>query len=467
MPVLPCHPHTFVYHNELYQFLSYCQQNAANDSQIVSVSIELDSVDPLVVLQQIAEPNQQSFYFENKSKNQAIAAVDALIQLQTCGANRFVQAQQFINSSLARTITAGTTKDAVSPHFFCSFSFFDEITQSNYPFSAATVFLPRWQISRHRDRCTLVANFLINAETNLDKLYQNWCQKIRTINFLKHTLTAINNTNSIICNKEQNIKNFKKSIISCLELIESSYFQKIVLAHPLDVTYAKPIDLWRSLDNLRTIHPGCYIFAISNGKGQNFIGASPERLISIHNQQLSTDALAGSAPRGKTLAEDTILANSLLTSAKERHEHRVVSDFITQCLDQLEITPQILPPRLRQLTNIQHLWTPIQAQLPTHVHPLEIVAALHPTPAVAGVSRDAACTKIRDYETFERGLYAAPIGWLDAQGNSEFIVGIRSAMLDRDRAKLYAGAGIVAGSNPDREVAEIQLKLQALLKALV
>lgn len=467
MPVLPCHLHTFVYHNELYQFLSYCQQNVTNDSQIVSVLLEIDSVDPLIVLQQIAEPNQQSFYFENKSKNQAIAAIDAVTKLQTCGANRFAQAQQFINSCLAQTITVGTSKDAISPHFFCSFSFFDEITQSNYPFSAATVFLPRWQISRNGDRCILVANFLIDAETNLDKLYQDWCQIVRTINFLKHTSTAIDNTNSIICNEEKNIKNLKKTIASCLELIESNYFQKIVLAHPLDVTYEEPIDLLRSLDNLRNVHPGCYIFAISNGKGQNFIGASPERLISIHNQQLSTDALAGSAPRGKTLAEDTMLANSLLTSEKERHEHRVVSDFITQCLYQLKITPQILPPRLRQLSNIQHLWTPIQAQLPTHVHPLEIVAALHPTPAVAGVSRDKACTKIRDYETFERGLYAAPIGWLDAQGNSEFIVGIRSAMIDRDRARLYAGAGIVAGSNPDREVAEIQLKLQALLKALV
>jgi menaquinone-specific isochorismate synthase len=182
---------------------------------------------------------------------------------------------------------------------------------------------------------------------------------------------------------------------------------------------------------------------------------------------LITDALAGSAPRGKTFIEDADLAKRLLNSEKENHEHQVVIDFITQRLYHLGIVPQLLAPQLRQLSNIQHLWTPISAKVPANVNPLEIVAELHPTPAVAGVPRDVACEAINRYENFERGLYAAPLGWVDYQGNSEFIVGIRSALIDSDRARLYAGAGIVAGSDPDKELAEIQLKLQALLKALV
>jgi menaquinone-specific isochorismate synthase len=148
--------------------------------------------------------------------------------------------------------------------------------------------------------------------------------------------------------------------------------------------------------------------------------------------------------------------------------------------------PQLLPtPQLRQLSNIQHLWTPIQAQLRADIHPLEIVAQLHPTPAVAGVPTKIAQQQIRRYETFDRSLYAAPLGWVDYQGNCEFIVGIRSALIDSEkpsengspadtpagatayRARLYAGAGIVAGSDPNKELAEIQLKLQALLKALL
>ena len=120
-----------------------------------------------------------------------------------------------------------------------------------------------------------------------------------------------------------------------------------------------------------------------------------------------------------------------------------------------------------QLSNIQHLWTPIRSNLPAGTQPLDVLAALHPTPAVAGVPRDRACAHIRRWEPFERSLYAAPLGWIDHQGNSEFIVGIRSALIEGKRACLYAGAGIVAGSNPNGELAEIQLKLQALLSALV
>lgn len=469
MPVLPCRHNTFVYHNELYQFLSHCQQNyVAQSPQIVSLSLEIDFVDPLVVLQQISQPNQLSFYFENKNKQEAIAAIDAVTNLQTSGLDRFLQAQKFINTCCNQIITVKTSKEpSPNAHFFCSFSFFDPIIQTNYPFPAATVFLPRWQVTRCGDRCTLLANFIIDTDTNVDKLYQNLCQKIRTINLLKSNLSLSSDYTPTNITKEiKNVNTLKKSIISSLKLIESAHFKKIVLAHPLDVNSDRPFDWFQSLDNLRQMHPGCCVFATSNGK-QTFIGASPERLISIHNQQLSTDALAGSAPRGKTLTEDTALASRLLCSAKERHEHRIVIDFITQHLHQLGIVPQVRSPRLRQLSNIQHLWTPIQAKVPAHVHPLEIVAKLHPTPAVAGVSRDRACTQIQAYETFERGLYAAPLGWIDNRGNSEFVVGIRSALIDRDRARLYAGAGIVAGSDPDKEIAEIQLKFQALLKALV
>jgi menaquinone-specific isochorismate synthase len=121
---------------------------------------------------------------------------------------------------------------------------------------------------------------------------------------------------------------------------------------------------------------------------------------------------------------------------------------------------------LLKLSNIQHLWTPIHAKLKPSIHPLEIVAQLHPTPAVAGVPTEIALAQIRHYETFDRSLYAAPLGWIDCQNNSEFIVGIRSALIKGDRARLYAGAGIVAGSDPEKELAEIQLKFQALLKAL-
>lgn len=466
MPVLPCRANFSVDYKDIYQFLLACQQNCFQDrEQFISISMEINSIDPLLVLNEIAQPNQLSFYFENKYNNQAIAAIDAVAKLKVEGKNRFIDTQKFIKSCLKNTITFGELNHAFAgAHFFCIFGFFDDNTP-DYPFPAATVFLPRWQIARERDRCILVANLVIDAAVNLENLFQQFCQTIEKIFLVKAPNTS--NYQSQFQADPIDIANFKRSVVASLELINSHHLDKIVLAQALDVISADAFNLFSSLNNLRAIHPNCYIFSTSNGKGQNFIGASPERLISIQNQELMTDALAGSAPRGKTPAEDAYLANKLLSSEKESREHIVVIDYITQSLKKLKIVPQLLPSQLRQLTNIQHLWTPISAKIPANVHPLEIIATLHPTPAVAGVARDVACEQIKRYESFERGLYAAPLGWVDYLGNSEFIVGIRSALMNGDRARLYAGAGIVAGSDPDKEIAEIQLKLQALLKALV
>jgi menaquinone-specific isochorismate synthase len=471
MQVLPQRANLFLNPKELHQFLldcrHYCQDNHC--TKIVNISLEIDTVDPLFVLCEFSQSEQLSFYFENRSKQEAIAAIDAVAKLEFAGKERFAKAEEFIKSCQENIIHFSQTEQPFAgPYFFCSFSFFDENSQADYPFPAATIFLPRWQVARQGEHCILGANLLIDASVNIQVLLNNFWETIKKITAIQ---SAVNNISVSSGEYMQTAvtrgDKLKQSIISSLQKIRDNHFSKIVLADALDVVSSTPFHLLKSLTNLRQLHPNCYIFSLGNGKGQNFIGASPERLISIREQQLLTDALAGSAPRGKTPALDAANANRLLNSEKERHEHCLVIDFITQRLSQLGLLPQVLPPRLRQLSNIQHLWTPISATVPADVHPLQIVAQLHPTPAVAGANRDIACAEIRRYESFERGLYAAPIGWVDYQGNSEFIVGIRSALIDGDRARLYAGAGIVAGSDPDRELAEIQLKLQALLKALV
>ncbi|MBW4617054.1 MAG: isochorismate synthase [Desmonostoc vinosum HA7617-LM4] len=472
MTVSPCRNNLFVNYKDLYQFLLSVQEKCIknNGREIVSISQEIDLVDPLVVLEKLTQANEINFYFENRGKGEAIAAIDAVTKLQIDGTDRFTNAEDFIKFCLKNVINFGNTNLPFSgPHFFCYFSFFDKNSQADYPFPSATVFLPRWQIAVKNQRCILVINTIINTKTNIQRILQNISCKIEYLQSLEYYSPHIDYFPTNF-NKQPvtNATHFKRSVSSVLEKIRSSHLTKIVLADALDVISSHQLNLFKSLNNLRQIHPNCYIFSTSNGKGQNFIGASPERLISIHQQQLITDALAGSAPRGKTPTEDATNADRLLNSEKERHEHLLVIDFITQRLTQLGLLPQVLlAPRLRKLSNIQHLWTPISAIVPTNVHPLKIIAQLHPTPAVAGAARDIACAEIRRYESFERGLYAAPLGWIDAEGNCEFIVGIRSALINGDRARLYAGAGIVAGSNPDKEFAEVQLKLQALLKALV
>ncbi|WP_414548011.1 isochorismate synthase [Anabaena sp. CCY 0017] len=471
MTVLPCRSNFFVKNKDLYHFLLNVQENCLKDNcrQIVSISLDIDWVDPLVVLDKLTQANEINFYFENQAKGEAIAAIDTVTKLEIDGKDRFNQAEYFIKSCLKNIINFGNNQPTFAePHFFCYFSFFDYNSQIDYPFPSATVFLPRWQVAVKNKRCILVNNINIQASTNVENILQNLQDKIVQIQSLEYASANLEQLPTKFSKQSvTNAQDFKRAVGSAVEKIRSSHLSKIVLANALDVKSSHIFNLFQSLNNLRQIHPNCYIFSTSNGKGQNFIGASPERLISINNQELISDALAGSAPRGKTPAEDAANANRLLNSIKERHEHSLVIDFITQRLTQLGLLPQVLAPRLRQLSNIQHLWTPITAKVTANVHPLQIVSQLHPTPAVAGATRDFACAEIRRYESFERGLYAAPLGWIDANGNCEFIVGIRSALIDGDRARLYAGAGIVAGSDPEKEFAEVQLKLQALLKALV
>lgn len=466
----------------LYQFLSNCQQISAeqNTSQIVSISLEIDRVDPLVVLHEIARSNQLSFYFEKqdaitesvfKVPGVAIAAIDSAAQLQLEGRDRFSQVKAFIQSTLARTIVAGETDlPLAGPHFFCSFAFTDH---SNNPdsigFPAATVFLPRWQVSCSENQCVVVANLSIDPATSLETTVDTLWQSIQTIRSLQYELVnpAMQQTEFLQYQDVTPTETFKQAVRSALDSIQTQRFNKIVLAHAVEMISPLIFNRVYSLNNLRKLYSDCYIFSVCNGLGQYFLGASPERLVCLQNHLLATDALAGTAPRGQTTQEDAKLASGLLTSPKEMHEHQVVIDFLTNKLAQLGLSPERFPLRLRQLPNIQHLHTPIRAVVPAQVHLLDIVAALHPTPAVAGMPREITCAEIDRLEPSARSLYAGPVGWVNYQGDGEFAVGIRSALVEGCRARLFAGAGIVQGSDPERELAEVQLKLQALIAALV
>ncbi len=473
MPVVPYCANLFQDRKYLYQFLIACQQKAIDrqQEQIASIAVEIDAVDPLAVLHEISTPDQLHFYLEKGFTGEAIAAVGTAESLTVDGSNRFSKTQKFIQRCLENWISSDTTPAAIAiPKFFCSFTFFDQKLNAESPFAAGTIFLPEWQITRHQNRCVVLANFVIHPKLNISALTEKIWQQFRKICSAKYGIFNLPDDIRKQLNRWEIIdtNNFKSAVLSALESIRTNQLNKLVLAHAVDVIAHLPFQWTHSLHNLRKLYPDCYVFSTSNGRGQNFIGASPERLISICDRTLITDALAGSAPRGRTLAEDAHLARQLRGSEKERREHQVVVDFISQRLAHFDLQPQLAAvPDLLQLSNIQHLHTPIQAALPAHLHPLEILAELHPTPAVAGLPRELACEQIRRYETFERSLYAAPLGWVDAQGDAEFIVGIRSALIQDCHARLYAGAGIVAGSNPAKELAEVKLKLQALLQALV
>ncbi|VXD21078.1 Isochorismate synthase [Planktothrix serta PCC 8927] len=485
MPVFPSATPLLQDRQELHRFLLEFQHHGLQDYQtkILSIAHEIQWIDPLAVLQEFYHPNLIHFYFEKPQLEESFVAVDTALKFTTTGKDRFLEAQNFIQSCLDKTVIIGSKNSNLpKPYFCCSFTFFDQHFNSNLSlhqeavhFPPTTIFLPKWQVIRKKNRCILIVNIVLKKNSKIENILSDVWYKSQQINALEKTsiLSVACEIPSLLLTKQVETDpkpylQFKQSVHSALDLIQAKSLKKLVLSQPIDVVSKKPFNLINSLNNLRFLYPDCYIFSTANGKGQQFIGASPERLISLKNQELITDALAGSAPRGKTPLEDINLGQELLNSEKNLREHQVVVDFIVERLLSLGLTPNLTSlPRLRQLTNIQHLWTPIQCQVSANIHLLEILAQLHPTPAVAGTPRDIAQQQIHHYETFDRSLYAAPIGWIDHQGNGEFVVGIRSALLDGNRARLYAGAGIVAGSEPEKELAEIQLKLQALLRALV
>jgi menaquinone-specific isochorismate synthase len=473
VPVIPSSEQLTEHNNNLTDFiLDDIKLNNNNTvTKIISFSQKINCLDPLAFLKKFARHDRLHFYWENPKKQESIAACGVTHSIATDSSQRFEIAQDFVRNCLKKTIKKGDLDlPGSGPHFFCSFSFFEQSNFERSPFPGGTIFLPRLQVYKKNSTCTLVVNLAVDEKDNIKSLIEQISKKIKAINWSDDSFSslAIEEVDRLkIQAKIEQAYDFKLIVNSALKSIAKDEFSKIVVANAIDVISTSPFQIIESLNNLRQRHPDCYIFSTSNGKGHNFIGASPERLISIQNQQLVTDALAGSAPRGKTVAEDMQQANLLLKSRKEKREHQSVSDFINERLRELGLTPQKLPLQVLQLSNIQHLWTPIYAHLPHEIDPLEIVAQLHPTPAVAGVPTKIACDRIRSYEHFDRSLYASPLGWIDDRGNCEFIVGIRSALIEGNYARLYAGAGIVAGSNSEKEFAEVQLKFQSLLNALV
>ena len=243
--------------------------------------------------------------------------------------------------------------------------------------------------------------------------------------------------------------------------IASGQFEKIVAARRAEVELAAPLDTALLLSRLDARQPDCFRFAFRRGEGL-FAGASPERLISRRGDLVESEALAGSISGGSGAA-----ASALLASRKDRGEHAVVTRAIARALapvcSSLEMPPA---PEVRALRHVMHLSTPVRGRLERPRHVIDLAAALHPTPAVGGEPSSAAQAWIAATEETPRGWYAGAVGWFDAAGDGELAVAIRSGLVAGHRAYVYAGAGIVAESNPDAEYAETGLKQRALLDVL-
>ena len=250
-------------------------------------------------------------------------------------------------------------------------------------------------------------------------------------------------------------------------LIREGELQKVVLARTIEVNAGRMLDPRRLAQRLRAVNPDAYTFAMPTPTGV-MVGASPELLVSRFGLEVRCNPLAGSAPRSGDADEDRASGQALASSAKNLEEHAIVVEAVADTLrpacEQLGWDPE---PVLLETPNVWQLSTRFHVVLrEPALTALDLALALHPTPAVAGTPTAAALSVIGDIEPFDRGSYAGPVGWIDASGDGEWAIALRCAELHGERATLYAGAGIVAGSDPAAEVDETGRKFRAFLDAL-
>lgn len=248
-----------------------------------------------------------------------------------------------------------------------------------------------------------------------------------------------------------------------LAAIAAGSIEKLVLARRVTVWGDQPFAVPVVVDRLRRAHPSCFTFL-----SQGFVGASPELLLRRRGRWAWSRPMAGTVERGGSPADDRRLVSELRRSAKDHDEHRVVVEDVRRRLEACSQEVFVKGPELVPLSSVTHLATSITGRL-GHPTPtaLALVSALHPTPAVGGSPREAALAAIAELEGFDRGLYAGPVGWVDRRGDGDWAVALRCARVDGRRAVLSAGAGLVAGSDPEQEWTETQAKLEPMLRALV
>jgi isochorismate synthase len=253
--------------------------------------------------------------------------------------------------------------------------------------------------------------------------------------------------------------------------IRSGELRKVVLARSLLVDADRELDVKRLLWRLRAVDPDCYAFATpASGGATNaiLVGATPELLVRKRGRVVEATPLAGSAQRFGDPVRDRASADRLAASEKDREEHAVVVEDVARVLESFcDGVRHPREPELLGTANVWHLATPFRGKLHEASTPvLELVAALHPTPAVCGMPRDAARDVLDELEPIDRGGYAGPVGWVDANGDGEWAIALRCAEITGKTARLFAGAGIVADSVPEAEVDETERKFRALLDAL-
>ena len=448
---------------DLIQFSELCRKASANSNSgsfIINFIQKIDKYQWEAGTRNILNGESDYFYCSRPSKEFSFTAAGPLISITGGITADYSEASALLERLKKRIISnSGLFKNLTYPFFIGTVKFPSSKRESlweEFPYS--DWFVPEIALFNKNSEYFLIVN----------ALYYRGIE--RALELRLHDLSAPNETSTtplpVKANKFHSgpaLNDWTNRLKTAFENIAEKRISKIVLARYADLTLEKEAPVPSLLASLEDSYKECYSFCRHRGNSF-FFGASPEKLFSVDNNLLETDALAGSFPRGVDHASDLALENELRSDPKNLREHHNVIEFLIERLSGISSGIDFNKfPEIKKLSNIQHLYTPIKAIIKEGISPFTIIGELFPTPAVCGTPRTASERLIEEIEDFERGLYAGTLGWIGLNNSAEFFVGLRSAILKENNLRAFAGCGIVDGSDAETEYSETFLKLKPIL----
>jgi menaquinone-specific isochorismate synthase len=429
-----------------------------------------DPVDPTEVAVASRRPGEAWFCLEQPDRHGwALAALGCLRRLEARGDDRFAQvAARWRALASAALADGGEGPPGSGLVALGGFAFAPDGGGSETwdGFAPASLAVPEVSLARRGGRTWLTVNLDVAPDDTPSDLLSRVSRRVVELRVAPLPLIDPAPAGSYRVQSSMPPSHYEEAVARAVERIRAGEVAKVVLARQVEVHAPVDHDPGAVLGLLREEFPSCYVFAVGRGDAA-FVAASPELLVRREGQRASTVALAGSIARSADPAVDDHLGERLLRSDKDREENAIVARRIAQTLRPHSVWVTAAPePTVVRVANIQHLATPIRAQLASAVPAIELAGALHPTPAVGGEPRVQATRMIPALEGLDRGWYAGTVGWTDCSGDGEFCVALRCALVRRRVARLYAGCGIVRDSEPAAELAETEVKLGALLPVL-
>jgi isochorismate synthase len=451
----------------------------SGEQTLATIGLALPAeIDPSAVVCVSRRAGEAWFVFEQPDRQRAaLATLGEVAHLQASGGERFTEVAECWRSLSAAAVTDPPEAPGVGPVAVGGFAFAPEGGDSPHwrGFRPASLIVPEVALSRRAQRQAGRAEqgevrLTLAAMAGPDDLVEELMARLeRRLSELRDEPLPLLDpapAGRYQVASAMPPQHYEAAVASAVREIEQGKIEKVVLAREVQVHAPRDHDPAAVFGVLREAFPSCFVFCAGRGEA-TLVAASPELLVRREGHRVSTLALAGSTRRSADPAVDDHLGEQLLRDASYREEHAIVARRIERALRPHAVWVAAAPePELVRIANIQHLATPIRAQLTDPIEVLELAGLMHPTPAVGGEPAEPALELIPALEGLDRGWYSGPVGWTDGAGDGEFCVALRCALLRGGVARCYAGNGIVRDSDPAKELAETEIKLQALLPLL-